>query len=150
MNDLVASKTFIIGKDKKTIAFDRTSQLANIYIKQCVIPELDQIKKDQWFSTLRNYRLKITLGVKNGATMINTIGLETLLQPRHQYPTFKLEHVFNFYDNDYTSIEFEIVTMNSKAVDLNFEFIFTKTDTLVERKSHDAVGMGLLSSQDIL
>lgn len=150
MNDLIRTKKIIIGKDKKSIVFDRTDLLANICIKQCVIPELDGIKRDLWFSTLRNYRLRISLGVKNGQPVINTIGFETLLQPKHQFPTFKLESIFNFYNNDYISIEFEILTADSKPTELNFEFTFTKTETLRERKTHDAVGMGLLSNADII
>lgn len=150
MNELITTKTFIIRKDKFSIAFDRTTENDNIRIINCVIPALDGIGKDQWFSILRNHALKVTLGSKIGQPLVNTHGFETFLQARHQFPTFKFESVFLFYDTDYTSIEFEVITRDASKPQLNFEISFIKTDTLKERKTHDAVGMGIMSTSDIL
>ena len=146
----MTTKTFIIGKSKKSIAFDRKDELANIHIKKCVIPELDQLEKEQWFSTLRNYSLKITLTDSKGSSTINTIGFETLLQPKHQYPLFSLESNFDFVGSDYISIQFEIIVKESKATELNFEFSYIKTKSLREKETIGTFEIGIYDSHRIL
>lgn len=153
MNDLMRIKTFIIGKDRKQILFNKEGSGENIKLHSCIVPGLDQIKKDTWFSTLRNYRLKIKMGVENGQEEINIIGLETLLTPRQSHPIFPINQIFLLnavVELPYNSIEFIIETADGKTPELNFEFTHTKTEGLVEQVNHFAVGMGLLSSQDIV